>query len=286
MALKLKRYKNTMWRVINLALCAYTLFSANPAMAQSSFEKALQKEMDLLLAPVATRPDELLPNPILQSLTIPSGWGGFGTYVFGGVGGNSIQPYGSKADFISFAGFCFGNPQKAVNVALSVNATDVSRINNFSGNISVSRQILTGSSISAGALQLFAPAYSDSRLPTFYVAFSHAVQWLPSELNPGSSKLSYTIGIGSGRFYRKSPFDIAAGRGEHGTAVFGSVSYELLKKVNFNVEWSGMNLGCSFGLRPFESSLAVGVGVTNLTRFSSNKANASFVVCYPLSIKR
>jgi hypothetical protein len=288
MALQLKPYnKKTVRRVFFFVLFSYALVFAEKALAQTPFENALQKKMDLLLAPVVARPDELLPNPVLQSLTIPSGWGGFGTYVFGGVGGNYIQPYGRKADFISFAGLCFGNPGKAVNVALSVNATDISQVNNFSGNVSISRQLFTGSSISAGALQLFAtPLKTDAPGSTFYVAFSHAVQWLPSQSNEGSSKLSYTIGIGTGRFYRKSLLDATAGRGDYGTAVFGSISYELLKKVNFNVEWSGMNLGCSFGVKPFESPLAMGVGLTNLTRYSSDKVNASFVLCYPLSVSR
>lgn len=287
MAFNLTFCKSAWRRLKYTALLTGALLSYSNVFAQSTFEGALQKQMDLLLAPVAVVKDELLPNPVLQSLTAPSGWGGFGSYVFGGIGGNYIQPYGEHADFISFAGFCFGDPERAVNVAVSFNATDISTVSNFSGNVSVSRRVLTGSSISAGAMQLFSdPKVTDAPGATIYVAFSHAIQSLPSELNPGSSRLSYTIGIGTGRFYRKSPRDIQAGRGAHGTAIFGSISYELFKKVNFNVEWSGMNLGCSFGIKPFEKPLAFGIGLTNLTRFSSDKVNASFVICYPLSIKR
>lgn len=269
------------------AMILYLVYSGSVS-AQSSFENELQKKTDSLLAPLKaseTR-DELLPNAVLQNLISPSGWGGFGSYIFGGVGGDYAQPYGKKADLISFVGFCVGDPQKAVNVAFGINATDVSRADNFSGNLVVSRQIFTGSSISAGALQLFASkTLSDAPGSTFYFAFSHAVQSLPSATE-GSSKLTYSIGIGSGRFYTKSPYDIEAGRGKHGTAIFGSISYELIKKVNFNMEWSGMNLGCSFGIKPFESPLAIGVGITNLTRYSSDKPNSSFVISYPLSIKR
>ncbi len=287
MPFKLYFYTPTHRHLTRLVFAVIATFAGSVALAQGTFEGALQKKMDMLLAPVKVMRDELLPNPVLQSLTAPSGWGGFGTYVFGGIGGNYAQPYRQRGDFISFAGFCFGNPEKAVNVALSFNATDVSKISNFSGNASVSRRVFTGSSISAGVLQLFAdPKFSDAPGATIYVAFSHSIQSLPSSLNIGCSKLSYTIGIGSGRFYMKSPKDIAAGRGKNGTAVFASVSYELLKKVNFNAEWSGMNLGCSFGIKPFESPLALGVGLTNITRYSSDKPNASFVICYPLSINR
>jgi len=287
MTLALPFCKPLQQRLKYLALAGGALLCCSNTFAQGTFEGALQNKFDLLLAPVRGVPDELLPNPVLQSVTVPSGWGGFGTYIFGGLGGNYAQPYRTTADFISFAGFCFGDPERFANVAVSVNAVDVSKASDFSWNFSASRRVFRGSSISAGAMQLFAnKRVTDAPGATIYVAFSHAVQSLPSELNPGSSRLSYTIGIGTGRFYRKSPKDIQAGRGHRGTAIFASISYELLKKVNFNVEWSGMNLGCSFGVKPFENALAIGIGITNLTRFSSDKVNTSFVICYPLSIKR
>ncbi len=273
--------------IIFSALVAYSVYSS-PVFAQNTFENNLQKRTDSLLAPVATKSthDELLPNDVLQHLISPSGWGGFGTYIFGGVGGDNPQPYYKNPDLISFGGFCFGDPQKAVNIALSVNVTKVQQIGDLSGNFVVSRQIFTGSSIAVGGLQLFASKIeSDAPGSTFYVAFSHSIQTLTSETD-GSSKLTYTIGIGTGRFYLKSQDDINAGRGAHGTAVFAGISYELIKNVNFNVEWSGINLGCSLGIKPFESPLAVGFGITNLTRYSSNQPNTSFIISYPLSVKR
>ena len=267
-----------------------TLYVVCPgsALAQSSFDDALQKKTDSLLAPVKRKGnrDELLPNGVLQNLISPSGWGGFGTYIFGGIGGDYPQPYRRRADLISFGGFCAGDPRKAVNIALSMNITNVHEVSDLSGNFEISRQIFTGSSISVGGLQLFASkSQSDAPGSTFYFAFSHADQALPSKSGIGS-KLTYTIGIGNGRFYIKSPFDVKAGRGTHGTALFGSISYELIKNVNFNTEWSGMNLGCSLGIKPFKSPLAIGVGVTNLTRYSSDKANSTFLISYPLSVAR
>jgi len=265
----------------------YLVYSGS-AFAQSTFEDNLQKKTDSLLAPVKGKGnrDELLPNGVLQNLISPSGWGGFGTYIFGGIGGDAPQPYRNTADLISFGGFCVGDPRKAVNVALSMNITSVHDVRDFSGNFEVSRQIFTGSSISVGGLQLFASKHeSDSPGSTFYFAFSHAIQSLPSQTE-GGSKLTYTIGIGSGRFYLKSPLDVKAGRGAHGTAIFGSISYELIKNVNFNTEWSGINLGCSLGIKPFKSPLAIGIGLTDLTRYSSDKPNTSFIISYPLSVAR
>ena len=279
------KIKGLIFFVITLRL-AYS----GPALAQGTFENELRKKTDSLLAPVKAKDlrGELLPNDVLQNMIAPSGWGGYGTYIYGGIGGDYPEPYSkSRTDLISFVGFCVGDPQKAVNVAFGFNAADVSAVRDFSGNIIVSRQIFTGSSISAGGLQLFATkGESDSPGSTFYFAFSHAVQTLPSA-REGSSKLTYTIGVGSGRFYDKSPFDISAGRGRHGTAVFASISYELIKNINFITEWSGTNLGCSLGIKPFDSSpLAIGIGVTDLTRYSSDKVNSSFSISYPLSISR
>jgi len=261
---------------------------ATHAVAQNSFENELKRKMDSLLAPVNLKDTraELLPNDVLQNLISPSGWGGFGTYAFGGIGGITPQSYSRKTDLIAFAGFCAGDPQKAVNVAVGFNMANVSSVKNFSGNLVISRQLFTGSSVSVGALQLFAnKRVSDAPGSTFYIAFSLALQWLPSETD-GSSKLTYTVGIGNGRFYEKSIDDMKAGRGTHGTAIFGSISYELFKNVNFISEWSGTNLGFSLGIKPLDNTLAVGIGATDLTRYSSDKAAFVFVLSYPLSVKR
>jgi hypothetical protein len=283
------RYKIKISGAIIFAGILFSMSSV-PAFAQTTFETELQKKMDSLLAPVTVKDtrEELLPNAVLQNLVAPSGWGGFGTYIYGGIGGAYPQVYThGRADLIAFGGFCTGDPQKAVNIALGVNVSNVSSVKNFSANFAISRQIFKGSSVSAGGLQLFAgKQVSDAPGRTFYFAFSHSVQSLPSSVTEGSSKLTYTIGIGNGRFYLKSPDDIKAARGAHGTAIFGSISYEVKKNINFNTEWSGTNLACSFGIKPFESTLAIGVGVTDLTRYSSDKPSLAMVISYPLSVKR
>ena len=275
-----------------IALCLF----ATAAFSQNSFEKELKQQVDSFLAPIpvvaaqeatqiGTR--ELYPSDAPASLLTPTGFGGYGTYIFGGLGGANPEVYRSnKADLIGSIGFCVGNPESAVNFATSLNVTDVHRFRDFSGNFILSRKLFVGTSISAGALQMFAnDKQSDSPGSTFYMAISHAVQTIPS-LTPGCSRLSYTIGLGSGRFYEKSPVDIANGKGKHGTAIFGSVSFEAIRHVSINAEWTGMNLGFSAGLRPFKSPISFGVGVANLTRYSSDKANMVFSVGLPLSLNR
>jgi hypothetical protein len=275
-----------------ITLCFFT----QSAFSQNLFEKELKQKIDSFLAPIPATPaqvtpqvgqGELNPSDAPAALLTPTGFGGYGTYIFGGIGGAYPEVYrNDKADLITSAGFCVGNPESAVNFAASLNMTDVHRFRDFSGNFILSRKLFAGASIAAGALQMFAShTQSDAPGSTFYMAISHAVQTIPS-LTPGCSRLSYTIGLGNGRFYEKSPQDIANGKGKHGTAIFGSVSFEVIRHLSLNAEWTGMNLGFSTGLRPFKSPLSLGIGVANLTRYSSNKANMVFSVGFPLSLNR
>src|SRR5258708_39540127 len=175
------------------------------AFCQDNFEREMEKKVDSLLAPDKTdiMQGHLFPDDAIQTITIPSGWGGYGAYMFGSVGGVYPQVYHTNTDLIASGGFCVGNPVKDVNFAASLNMTNVHRFRDFSGNFMVSRIVSAGSSISMGGLQLFANHHqSDAYGTTFYFAFSHAIQTLPSATK-GSSKLTYTLGIGSGRFYFK-----------------------------------------------------------------------------------
>ncbi|QEC75857.1 hypothetical protein [Mucilaginibacter ginsenosidivorax] len=276
-----------------IALCLL----AQSAFSQNSFERELKQQIDSFLA-VKPNVDvtqeipqvgqrELYPSDAPSALLTPTGFGGYGMYIFGGLGGAYPEVYkNNKADLIASVGACVGDPIEAVNFAASLNMTDVHKFRDFSGNFILSRKLFTGTSIAAGALQMFANNnQSDAPGSTFFMAISHAVQTLPS-LTPGSSRLSYTIGLGSGRFYEKSPKDIAAGKGKHGTAVFGSVSFEVIRHLTLNTEWTGMNLGLSVGIRPFKSPISLGIGVANLTKYSSDRANMVFSIGLPLSLTR
>lgn len=274
-------------RVCMLLAISLCVIYPNIAFSQNVFEKDLLSQIDSLSKiPANSETKGLNPNDAPQGVMVPSGWGGSGTSVFGGIGGAYPQVYSNNPDLGGSVGICTGNPVTAINLAASLNITDLSGFNNYSANFIVSRTIAMGSSISAGGLQLFASkTQSDAPGSTFYVAFSHAIQSIPSK-TPGVSKISYTIGIGNGRFLHKSPVDIARGKGKYGTAVFGSLSYELIQHVNINAEWSGMNLGFSAGVKPFKIPLSVGVGIANVTKYTSDRPNMVFSVGFPLSLVR
>jgi len=255
----------------------------------NTFERALKMKMDSLanasMPTFANQP--FLPNDAMQSVMTPSGFGGYGAYLFGGIGGVYPAVYTTKADLIGSIGFCVGNSDKAINFASSINIGKVHNLSDLTANFIISRRVFTGSSISLGGLQLLASSIlSDAPGETFYFAFSHSIQSIPSR-TPGYSALTYTIGIGNGRFWQKSPDDIAAGRGKYGTGVFGNISYEIMRRVNLNAEWTGMNLGISAGIRPFaDSPFSIGVGAADLTRYSSDKPSMIFSMGYPLSLTR
>lgn len=281
-------------------LAAGAAFWPATGYSQNSFESSLKNQLDSLFvlpggapqsaAGTYTRPKNsvgLFPSSAPQSVMSPTGWGGYGTALFGSIGGAYPEVYrDNKADLIVSGGGCIGNPIKAVNVAVGVNMVDVHRFSDFSGNFIISRMLFKGTSLAVGGMQLFANSHqSDAPGQTYFIAVSHAVQTLESE-TPGTSRLSYTVGIGSGRFLKKSPKDIENGRGKYGTAVFGSVSYELYTHINVIAEWTGMNLGFAVGARPFKNLLSIGVGVANLTRYSADKPNIVFTLGYPLSFTK
>ncbi len=279
-------------RLLKIGFVLFLIVAASypqKARSQNSFEKNLKTKMDSLIAEkgLIIIGQTMLPNNSVASIMTPSGWGSYGTFIFGVLGGIYPAGYTDKADLIGSAGITFGNPSKYVNVSASINVTRVSEFDDFSYNLVISREIFKTSSISVGALQMFAdPSISDAPYHTYYVAFSHAVQSIPSK-RPGFAALGYTIGFGTGRFLYKSPYDIANGKGKYGTGVFASVSYEVFKQVNINAEWSGLNLGFSTGFRPIKNSnLTIGLGVYNLTKYSGDRPGVIATLGLPISLEK
>ncbi|MDQ7949092.1 MAG: hypothetical protein REI78_05420 [Pedobacter sp.] len=271
------------------------IFTAFPKTgnAQNVFEDKLRVKLDSLRKEKELSffgDITLLPNNAVSSVMTPSGWGGGNTtyiYVVGGGIFPAQYKDPSTGDLIAAAGISFGDPKKWVNVSASINVGRVDDFRDLSGNIILSRQIFKASSIAVGGLQVLASrSVSDAPDPTFYIAFSHAVQSVHSKTG-GRSALGYTIGIGTGRFLYKSPLDVQTGKGKYGTGVFANVSYELFKNVNLNAEWSGLNLGISSGIRPFKrSALTFGYGVYNLTKNSGDRISFIGSLAYPFVLDK
>ncbi|TCC93881.1 hypothetical protein EZ428_03670 [Pedobacter frigiditerrae] len=280
--------------IISIVMIAVVVFILLPKIskAQDPFENGLKLKVDSMISAKAIfslADVTLLPNNGTHSIMTPTGWVGNSTYLFALLGGvfpaEYVKP--NKGDLIGSFGIGFGNPSKYFGISASVNITRITELRDFSGNIILSRKLFKASSIAIGGVQLFAnQKVSDAPDGTYYISFSHAVQSVKSS-EAGYSGLIYTIGIGNGRFLYKSPWDIASGKGKHGTGIFANVSYEVLKNVNVNVEWSGLNLGFSTGFQPVKDSpLIIGLGVYNLTKNSGDRVSMIGTIGCPFSLSK
>ncbi|NTW53039.1 MAG: hypothetical protein HGB22_10710 [Chlorobiaceae bacterium] len=224
----------------------------------------------------------LWPNAGSTSIFTPTGWGAsFGIVYFGG-GATTPQVYSTRTDADSGAGFGLGNPLKNLGLELSVAMMDVSKRDNFSYGFKIHRIIGDGTSIGFGGVNLFHDKKKSDADESYYVAISHAVQGLPSGYNPEESKLHLNLGVGNGMFSKMSPYDTRAGKGRHGTYVFGSTAYEIYNATNAIVEWSGMNLnaGISTGLFSLSKNIPVTVTIAaaDLTKYTADGVRLTYGV--------
>lgn len=221
----------------------------------------------------------LYPNIAGKSLMTPAGWSANGTFVYAGIGGTFPQPYSAHPDLIATGGLGFGNSYKAISFVAGFNANDVSKFSRFSMNFLATHTLPGGTTIGAGALNLFA---DQSDAPSsYYVRFSHTLQNVFSSV-PGFSKINYTIGAGSGRFAKNSDKDVATGKSPNGSIVFGNLSYEIIRNVNVNAEWTGVNLCFTVGVRLLPQLPPLSFGIADVTRFSGDKARFVLGIGYAL----
>lgn len=210
-------------------------------------------------------------NYLGKSLMTPAAWPAQskGGVLFAGLGGTFPQLYTSRNDLIGVVGLSAGDPVRFVGATVMLNINDVSKFRNFSSNIILYKNLPNGSALSAGGIHLLRSKLSDSD-PSYYIVFSHAVQTVVSK-KTGASALSYSIGVGSGRFYDNSPKDIQTGKAANGSAVFANVSLEITQWLNTNVEWSGTNLHAGVSLKPLTFLPYINLGLADITRFSGQK---------------
>src|ERR1700761_8085315 len=106
---------------IYMGIIVCGLFSGR-ACAQDSFENFLRKSIDSITVakglPRAPTSQGLMPNDAIQSVMTPTGWGGNGAFIFGGIGASYPAVYTHIPDLIESVGFCVGSSEKFVNFAV------------------------------------------------------------------------------------------------------------------------------------------------------------------------
>lgn len=213
-----------------------------------------------------------LPNSAAKSIMTPSAWGAAYGSVFVGAGVSERTPYLPSADGVVALGVGMGDPVLRVGLQLGTTVSDLSEADNFSFSFKLHRYLGRGTAIAVGGESLFSegPLVDDAG-DSFYLVVSHVVQGLSSG-RPGIGRLHLSAGAGTGRFAEKSPRDIAEGKGEDGTYVFGSVAVEVVRDLNIFTEWSGTNLhvGVSKTLQTPRVPIALSLGLADLTGYTGD----------------
>src|SRR4051812_27270610 len=114
------------WHAMRLVIVLTVISSlyTGAIYSQNGFETALAKKIDSLSFSKQVK-TQLYPNDALNGIMVPSGWGGYGTYLFGFIGAAYPEVYKeNKVDLIAAGGFCIGDPEKLVNFAAALNMVD------------------------------------------------------------------------------------------------------------------------------------------------------------------
>jgi len=213
-----------------------------------------------------------LPNNYGKSLTTPVAWGASNNVIFMGAGITAPSPYTKGTDGAAVLGVGLGDPAKNLGVQLSVTSIDLSQWKEYSASFQLSRDLGNASAIAVGLQNVMITTGGDSGKSYFFV-YSHGAQGNPFiNKSTGDSKLTYSIGVGSGTYGKKSPADVLDGKGNYGTYVFGNVAYEVARSFNVITDWNGLNLNAGLSKTFYISSLPIGivVGVADLTKYSGD----------------
>jgi len=221
-----------------------------------------------------------LPNIYGKSLTTPVAWGAAYGTVFAGAGIESRAPYAHGSAFSNHAGdggaiigLGVGNPVENLGLQAALTQYDMTKWDRWGMSFHVHHYLGSASSIAVGAQNLMLSSGTDSE-QSYYIVYSKGVL-SPSFVNTDNSttRLHYSIGAGSGQYANKTQLDISAGKGKHGTYVFGNIAYELFNQFNVITDWNGMNLNAGISKTFLISEsfpIVITAGAVDLTGYSGD----------------
>jgi len=247
----------------------------------------ISKFIVIILIAVATT-----KGVIAQGIMAPSGTGAWGNMIYAGLGITHPQPYTigiqdamsldavkKYSDMVASFGFGLGNPYKNVGVQIGSNMLDVSQADLFNFGIKIHRYVAAGISVSAGIENLFfvgkggyfsfSPGNKSDASPNQYIAMTQDFRYLFPDEN-FISRLSYSIGGGTGRFSELAPLDKINYNREKATYIFGAAQLRMTKNFSFSVDWSGANLnaGLSFNAKLGKIPIGFILAAADLTKYS------------------
>ncbi len=214
-----------------------------------------------------------LPNSSAKAIMTSTAWGAAFGSAYLGTGATRRSPYLPNADGIVGLGYGMGDPVLSVGLQIGTTISDLSEFDNVSFSFKLHRYLARGTTIALGGESLFSNALADDAGDSFYLVVSHVVQSLGLD-RPGIGRVHVSVGLGSGRFARKSDRDFSEGKGRNGTIVFANVAVEVARGTNMVLEWSGTNLltGVSRTVQVQRVPISLSLGLADLTAYSGDGA--------------
>jgi len=219
-----------------------------------------------------------LPNNYGKSLTTPVAWGASNGVVFMGAGGTIPSSYTKKSDGAAALGFGIGDPDKNLGIQVTGVSLDLTGWGVYSGSVHVFKNLGNCAAIGAGVENIMLTKGGDAG-KSYYGVYSQGIQADPFvNTRTGRSDLTFSIGGGNGRFGDKTPWDIASGKGAHGTYAFGNIAYDFAQAFNVIVDWNGLNLNAGVAKTVWVAGLPLVavVGAADLTNYSGDRVRFIF----------
>ncbi len=222
----------------------------------------------------------ILPNIYGKSLTTPVGWGASNGTIFAGVGVVSRGAYyhassasNQVGDGGAAVGLGIGNPVKNLGLQAALTQYDMTGWNRYGMSFHLHRYLGSASAVAVGAQNLMLSSGTDSE-KSYYIVYSKGVLSSPFiNADNKTTRLHFSIGAGNGQFGNKTQEDILAGKGEHGTYVFGNIAYEMFNEFNFITDWNGINLNAGISKTFFINHsipIVITAGAVDLTGYSGD----------------
>ncbi len=203
------------------------------------------------------------------SLTVPTGFGASAGNAFVGLGYQSSTRVNDGQDAGISLGIGFGDPKDLVGLEVAfINYSTGLRssfLRNGGFSFKLHRLVNETTSVAFG-IENFATYGASDATSSVYGAISTILQLEESAEKPFSS-ISFTLGVGGGRFRSISDINTLQGT----VNVFGSVAVRAAEPISLIADWNGQTLSVGASIKPFRDlPLVITPGITDIAGNNTN----------------
>jgi len=230
-----------------------------------------------------------------QGLMVPGGTGAWGNMIYGGVGLTTPQAYYDKypgidkTKMLGSFGVGLGDPVKLLGFQIGSSMMDISQHDMYNLGLKVHKYFGEGLSVAVGIEDLFtfgSSTQASSGYSSEYIALTKDLRYnfVPQSI---MSKVSYSLGVGVGRFSELSQYDVKDKNRKNGTYVFGGLQYHIDKRFSLHADWTGTNLDAGLSFNSFVEKVpfTIILGAADLTPYSGNGVRFIGAVGFAYQIK-